>query len=112
MPTSKTRPGTASSWRAPRRATVSRWTFLSNHAHVLLLIARDPDIRLRDVAATVGITERAVQGIVRDLEAGRYVRRIRKGRCNHYSVNRNLPLRHPIEAHCKIASLIALVVEG
>lgn len=95
-----------------RPAKPASWTFLSNHAHVLLLIARDPDIRLRDVAASVGITERSVQGIVRDLEAGRYLRRIRAGRCNTYKVNRNLPLRHPIEAHRKIASLIALVVEG
>jgi DNA-binding MarR family transcriptional regulator len=90
----------------------AEWTFLSNHAHVLLLIARDADIRLREMAATIGITERAVQGIVADLVAGRYIRRTRRGRCNRYTVNRDLPLRHPIEAHRKIASLIALVVEG
>lgn len=95
-----------------RPAKASAWTFLSNHAHVLLLLARDKRIRLRDVATAVGITERAVQGIVKDLEAGRYLRRIREGRCNIYTVNRNLPLRHPIEAHRKIASLIALVVEA
>jgi DNA-binding MarR family transcriptional regulator len=92
--------------------TEAGWTFLSNHAHVLLLIAQDPDIRIREMASGVGITERAVQGIVSDLVSGRYIRRSRKGRCNRYTVNRNLPLRHPIEAHRKIASLIALVVEG
>lgn len=97
--------------RAASRETV-RWTFLSNHAHVLLLLAKDPELRLRDAAERVGITERAVQRIVADLENGRYLQRERQGRRNRYRVNRNLPLRHPIEAHRKIASLIALVVEG
>lgn len=89
-----------------------RWTFLSNHAHVLLLLAKDPELRLRDAADRIGITERAVQRIVADLEASRYLQRERQGRRNRYRVNRDLPLRHPIEAHRKIASLIALVVEG
>ena len=88
------------------------WTFLSNHAHVLLLLAKEPEILLRDVATMVGITERAVQRIVTDLEEGRYIERERIGRCNRYKVHPELPLRHPIEAHRKIASLIALVVEG
>ena len=88
------------------------WTFLSNHAHVLLLLAKEPEIRLRDVAGRVGITERAVQRIVADLEADSYIERERLGRRNRYKVHRELPLRHPIEAHRKIASLISLVVEG
>jgi DNA-binding MarR family transcriptional regulator len=88
------------------------WTFLSNHAHVLLLIAKEPEIRLRDVAGRVGITERAVQRIVADLEAGKYLERERIGRRNRYKVHRQLPLRHPIEAHRKISSLIALVIDG
>ncbi|NBX26333.1 MAG: winged helix-turn-helix transcriptional regulator [Planctomycetes bacterium] len=88
------------------------WTFLSNHAHVLLLLAKDPEIRLREVAERVGITERAVQRIVADLELDRYIERERLGRRNRYRVHRDLPLRHPVEAHRKIASLIALVVEG
>jgi DNA-binding MarR family transcriptional regulator len=88
------------------------WTFLSNHAHVLLLLAKEPEILLRDAATKVGITERAVQRIVADLEEGRYIERERIGRCNRYKVHPELPLRHPIEAHRKIASLIALVVEG
>jgi DNA-binding MarR family transcriptional regulator len=88
------------------------WTFLSNHAHVLLLIAREPEIRLRDVATQVGITERAVQRIVADLETGNYIERERIGRRNRYKVHRELPLRHPIEAHRKISSLIALVIDG
>ena len=88
------------------------WTFLSNHAHVLLLIAKEPDIRLRDVAVRVGITERAVQRIVADLEADRYLERERLGRRNRYKVHRELPLRHPVEAHRRIASLISLVVDA
>lgn len=88
------------------------WTFLSNHAHVLLLIAKDPEIRLRDVAENVGITERAVQRIVADLEADRYLERERTGRRNRYQVHRDMPLRHPIEAHRRIGNLIELVVDG
>ncbi len=93
-------------------ATRPTWTFLSNHAHVLLLIAKDPEIRLRDVADQVGITERAVQRIVSDLEGGRYIERERNGRRNHYRVHPELPLRHPIEAHRRVASLIALIADA
>ncbi|MFM1824317.1 MAG: hypothetical protein RI967_2583 [Planctomycetota bacterium] len=92
---------------APRHG----WTFLSNHAHVLLLLARDPELRLREAAELVGITERAVQRIVADLEEGRYLERERHGRRNHYRVHATVPLRHPIEAHRTIADLIALVRE-
>jgi len=99
--------------RDPGGATArAGWTSLSNHAHVLLLIAKDPEILLREVAARVGITERAVQRIVADLEAGRYIERERRGRCNRYRVHPELPLRHPIEAHRRIASLISLVVDS
>lgn len=79
---------------------------------MLLLIAKEREIRLRDVAIRVGITERAVQRIVADLEAGRYLERERIGRRNRYKVHRELPLRHPIEAHRKISSLISLVVDA
>ena len=79
---------------------------------MLLLIAKEREIRLRDVAIRVGITERAVQRIVADLEAGRYLERERIGRRNRYKVHRELPLRHPIEAHRKISSLISLVVHA
>lgn len=88
------------------------WTFLSNHAHVLLLIAGDPEIRLREVASRVGITERAVQRIVADLETGQYIERDRNGRRNHYRIHPELPLRHPLEAHCNVAGLLALVLES
>ena len=85
------------------------WTFLSNHAHVLLCIAADPDVLLRDVATRVGITERAVQRIVSELEAEGYLLRYREGRRNRYEVVPDRPLRHPIERHQRVASLIALV---
>ncbi|MEM9883300.1 MAG: helix-turn-helix domain-containing protein [Planctomycetota bacterium] len=85
------------------------WTFLSNHSHVLLLLAAEPDLRLRDLAERIGITERAVQKIVADLEAGGVVTRQRDGRRNHYLVHRGRPLRHPVEAHRTVADLIDMV---
>lgn len=87
------------------------WTFLSNHAHVLLCIAREPEIRLRDVAERVGITERAVQRIVADLESAHYLERSRSGRRNRYEVHPELPLRHPVEAHRDVGALLSLVLE-
>ncbi|HEX5751696.1 MAG TPA: winged helix-turn-helix domain-containing protein [Archangium sp.] len=87
------------------------WTFLTNHAHVLLCLARTPDARMREVADEVGITERAVQRIVSELEEAGYLRRTKEGRRNTYSVRADLPLRHPIESHRTVASLLALVLE-
>ncbi len=78
-------------------SATSQWTFLTNHAHVLVCIARDPDVRVRDVADLVGVTERAAQGIVGDLVEAGYVNRTRVGRRNTYSINDELPLRHPLE---------------
>jgi predicted transcriptional regulator len=87
------------------------WTFLSNHAHVLVCLALDPDARLRDVAGEVGITERAVQGIVGDLEAAAVIVRERQGRRNTYRVNLDAPLRHPLEAHRSIRALLSIVLD-
>jgi DNA-binding IclR family transcriptional regulator len=84
------------------------WTFLSNHAHVLIVLAAQPDLRMRDVAVRVGITERAVQRIVADLAEGGYLEAIRDGRRNRYRINRQLKLRHPVEAHRTIEDLIEL----
>jgi len=84
------------------------WTFLTNHAHVLLAIARDPTVRLRDVAMSVGITERAAQGIVADLEAAGYLRRTRVGRRNQYTVDPTGHFRHPAEANRQIGDLLDL----
>lgn len=88
----------------------SKWTFLTNHAHVLAILVSHPGRVLREVAIEVGITERAVQRIVQDLEEGGYIERERVGRCNRYRVHRNRPLRHPVEAHQTIGDLMDLVV--
>ncbi len=85
------------------------WTFLTNHAHVLLSIANDPELRLRDIAETVGITERAAQRIVSTLVADGYLTRRRVGRRSHYEVKTNLPLRHAIESHHTVAELVDLL---
>lgn len=85
------------------------WTFLSNHAHVLLVLHSDPDLVLREVALRVGITERAVQRIVQELEEEGFLQRERVGRCNHYQINRAKHLRHPVESHCTIEQLLKLV---
>jgi len=88
-----------------------QWTFLSNHAHVLICLALDPDSRLRDVAASVGITERAVQKIVGDLEEAGIILRERSGRRNSYRLDVNQPLRHPLEAHRSVGALLGLVMD-
>lgn len=93
---------------APKQVETT-WTFLTNHAHVLLCLAADPESRLRDVADRVGITERAVQRIVSDLEEAGYLTRYRSGRRNEYKVHPNRPLRHDIEAHRNVSELIELV---
>lgn len=87
------------------------WTFLTNHAHVLICLADDPQMRLRDVAAAVGITERAVHKIVAELEAGEILERERNGRRNVYRIHAKLPLRHPVEAHCTIEGLLGFVLK-
>lgn len=88
----------------------SDWTFLTNHAHVLFCIAEDPEIRLRDVADRVGITERAVQRIVTELEDSGYITRQRNGRRNSYEVHMLRPLRHKIEEHRHVKDLMELIV--
>ncbi len=85
------------------------WTFLTNHAHVLLCIAADHQARIRDLAGRVGITERAVQRIIADLEEAGYLAHEREGRRNVYRVRDHLPLRHPIERHQKVSALVGLI---
>ncbi len=86
-----------------------RWTFLTNHAHVLIILDRDPDIVLRQVASLVGITERAVQRIIHDLEEGGFIERKKVGRQNRYHVKREEPLRRPVESHRLIGDLLDLM---
>lgn len=85
------------------------WTFLTNHAHVLIVLNSSPDLVLREVATRVGITERAVQRIVQDLEGEGFVRREKVGRKNQYEVLTGEPLRHPIESHRTIGDLLKLI---
>ena len=87
------------------------WTFLSNHAHVLVCLALDPDARLRDVALSVGITERAVQKIVSDLEEAGVIIRERSGRRNSYRLDLDVPLRHALESHKTVGTLLSLVLD-
>jgi DNA-binding MarR family transcriptional regulator len=82
------------------------WVFLSNHAHVLLCIARDPDSRARDIAAHVGITERSAQRIVYELIDGGYLTRTKVGRRNHYEINRHGHLRSPAFKDFEIGPLL------
>ena len=82
------------------------WRFVTNHAHVLECIATDPAARLRDIAATVGITERTAAAIVSDLEQAGYLTKTRVGRNNHYEVHDELPLRHPQHRHHTVGELI------
>lgn len=87
----------------------SQWTFLTNHAHALVCIARDPGLRLRDVAERVGVTERAAQRIVSDLVESGYLERRRDGRRNFYRVQPDRPLRHPVEHGHDIGSILEVL---
>lgn len=87
----------------------AEWTFLSNHGHVLVSLARDPDVRMRDVADAVGITERAVQQIVRDLVTHGYVHKEKVGRRNRYAVIRGAHFRHDLEAGLTLGEFLDLV---
>jgi hypothetical protein len=93
----------------PRRIVIPPWTFLSNHAHVLLITSAEPEVRLRDVAARIGITERAVQRIVADLVASNYLERERVGRRNRYRVHPEVPMRHPMLSHNDVGALFKLL---
>lgn len=85
------------------------WTFFTNHAHVLFCISEDPNIRLRDVAQLVGITERAAQRIVAELEDAGYLTHEKVGRRNRYFVEPEAPLRHAVEDHMTVGQLFDLL---
>ncbi|MDQ8180746.1 winged helix-turn-helix domain-containing protein [Pelagicoccus sp. SDUM812005] len=94
---------------APSAKEPSQWTFFSNHAHVLLCLDKGGDKVLRDVAVEVGITERAVQKIVSDLEVAGIITRFKEGRRNRYKINRRVKLRHAIESHRSVGDLLDFV---
>jgi predicted transcriptional regulator len=90
----------------------ARWDFLTNHAHVLTCVAHDPGIRLRDVAAAVGITERAAHRIVSELVEEGYVLRERRGRRNRYQVVAGLPMRHPLVQEREVGELLEILIRS
>jgi DNA-binding MarR family transcriptional regulator len=95
--------------RMAKAAEQSReWTFLSNHGHVLIHLSRDPDARIRDIASSVGITERSAQAILADLEESGYVNISKIGRRNSYSINPRLKFRHPAEVGKPISALLKI----
>ncbi|WP_433174970.1 helix-turn-helix transcriptional regulator [Actinoallomurus sp. CA-150999] len=94
--------------QAGSRSGDKTWTFLTNHARVLVEITRNPSSRLRDIAAAVSITERAAQTIVTDLEEAGYITRTRVGRRNHYSVDPTRPFRHPADADHRVEGLLTV----
>ena len=98
--------------KTPEPVTEATWTFLTNHSHVLLCLAADDSLRVRDLAEKVGITERAVLKILADLEKGGVIARERDGRRNRYSVQFDAPLRHDLEAHRTVGDLIRAVHSG
>ncbi|NDA76582.1 MAG: winged helix-turn-helix transcriptional regulator [Acidimicrobiia bacterium] len=89
----------------------SSWTFLTNHSHVLICIAKQPDIRLSEVADLVGIGERSVHRIVHDLESAGYLQVIKEGRRNVYRIDLDQPLRHPLEADHHVRAVITPLVK-
>jgi DNA-binding IclR family transcriptional regulator len=88
------------------------WSFLTNHARVLLCIAHDPGARLRDIAASLGITDRSVYGIVTDLTAAGYVVKHRDGRRSHYQIQAHLPLPEPASREPAIGEVLALLMDN
>lgn len=100
MPVSRTRPSTTT--------TDSNWTFLNNHTHVLLCLPRNHRARLRELARMVGITERAVQIILKNLEDYGVLQRFRRGRCNYYEIDAERPMRHALESNHTVGDLLDL----
>ena len=91
-------------------ARITGWDFLTNHAHVLVCVAHDPGVRLRDIAAAVGITERAAHRILSELVEEGYVLRERQGRRNRYQVVPELPLRHPLVEGREVGDLLDVLL--
>ena len=91
---------------------MAEWSFLTNHARVLLCVAHDPGARLRDIAASLGITERSAHGILTDLSKAGYVLKQRDGRRNRYQVQAHLPLREPASREVAIGEVLALLLDA
>lgn len=83
------------------------WTFLSHHAHILILLARNPDETIDNLALKSGVTSRSVVSVLRDLHEGGYITKNKRGRRNHYDINSGQPLRHPTNGHHTVGELIS-----
>ena len=90
---------------------MSDWTFFSNHAHVLFVLAKKKPVTIRELALEVGITERFAHKIVNDLQEGGYISAVKEGRNNRYKINYRKRLRHPVEGHVAIGGLIEFVAD-
>jgi DeoR/GlpR family transcriptional regulator of sugar metabolism len=88
----------------------TRWTFLTGHGHALIVVTRDPNVRLREIAAELGVTERTAQTIVNDLVDAGYLARTRVGNRSRYEVRTDRPFRHPVEREHAVGELLAVLV--
>ncbi|MEI8027971.1 MAG: winged helix-turn-helix domain-containing protein [Pseudomonadota bacterium] len=103
----------ASSEKSPNmESNPPKWTFLTNHSHVLILLAKSPDLTLREIAERIGITERAVHNIVSELGESGYLERARVGRRNTYILSLNKALRHPVESHKTVGDIVEIILTG
>jgi len=92
-----------------REGSSDQWTFLTNHTHILVCLARDPELTVRELAGLIGITERSVQRILSELEAGGVVSKSKEGRRNRYDLNLDFKLRHPLESTHRIGELLEIL---
>ncbi len=92
--------------------TTGKWTFLSNHGHVLIALSKNPTLRIRDLVDVIGITERSVRAIIADLSADGYLEIVKNGRRNEYRINDEMNFRHPAEATYQINELIKVFKES
>jgi predicted transcriptional regulator len=95
----------------PGNQTHTGWTFLTNYTHILVCLIKHPDMRLRDIALHVGITERSTARIVTELEEAGVIEKEKVGRRNQYSINLNAPLRHPVEAGHTVGDLLKMIIK-
>ncbi|MCB1062224.1 MAG: winged helix-turn-helix transcriptional regulator [Verrucomicrobiae bacterium] len=93
----------------PKLPTEAGWTFLTNHTHVIVCLVREPEMRIRDLALDIGITERAVQRILAELESSGVITKQREGRRNRYTVHLGYRLRHPLESQCDLEHLLQVL---
>jgi DNA-binding IclR family transcriptional regulator len=91
---------------------MAKWSFLTNHARVLVCIAHDPGVRLRDIATALDITERSAYGIVTELAQAGYIVKEKDGRRNRYRIQGNLPLGEPVGRERTIGEVLDLLVEA